>query len=50
LERLSWQVGLPSIELASFAGANDPLSVGYCGGPVEVLSHMVSIGAIVDVV
>jgi hypothetical protein len=38
-EHLSWQMGLPSIELAPFVGANDLVGVGYCGGLVEALSE-----------
>jgi hypothetical protein len=30
-------MGLPGIELTPFAGANDLLDIGYCGGPVEAL-------------
>jgi hypothetical protein len=38
VERLSWQMGLLSVELAPFAGADDPLDIGYYGGPIETLS------------
>jgi hypothetical protein len=38
LERLSRQMGLLGIELTPFTGANNLLSIGYCGGPVEPLS------------
>jgi hypothetical protein len=39
LECLSQQMGLPSIELTPFTSANNPLGIGYCGGPVEALSE-----------
>jgi hypothetical protein len=32
-------MGLPGVELAPFAGADDSLGVGYCGGLVEALSE-----------
>jgi hypothetical protein len=38
LERLSWQMGLPGVELAPFAGLDDLPGVSYYGGPVEALS------------
>ena len=33
---------LPSVVLAPFIGAYDLLSIGYCGGLVEVLSERIS--------
>jgi hypothetical protein len=30
-------MGLPSIELTPFTSANNPLGIGYYGGPVEAL-------------
>ena len=41
LECLGREVSLPSVVLASFAGAYDLLGVGYCSGPVEALSKCV---------
>ena len=35
-------MSLPSVVLASFAGAYNLLGVGYCSGPVEALSECVS--------
>jgi hypothetical protein len=31
-------MGLPGVELAPFAGADDPLDISYYSGPVEALS------------
>jgi len=41
LERLGRQVGLPSIVLATFVGAYNLLSIGYCRRPVQALSECV---------
>ena len=42
LEGLGRQMSLPSVVLASFAGAYDLLGVGHRGWPVETLSKCVS--------
>ena len=42
LECLGWEMSLPSVVLAPFAGAYDLLSIGYRGRPVEALSEHVS--------
>ena len=34
-------MSLPSVVLAPFVGAYDPLSIGYCSGPVEALSECI---------
>ena len=41
LERLGWQVGLPSIVLTPFIGAHHLFSIDYCGWPVEALFERV---------
>ena len=41
LECLGQEVSLPSVVLAPFVGAYDPLSVGYCSGLVEALSERI---------
>ena len=41
LECLGREVSLPSIVLASFTGAYDLLSIGYCSRLVEALSECV---------
>ena len=41
LECLGWEVSLPSLVLAPFAGVYDLFGVGYCSGLVEALSECV---------
>ena len=41
LESLGWEVCLPSVVLAPFAGAYNLLGIGYCGGLVEALSECI---------
>jgi len=39
LQSLSWEVNLPSIELASLIGSHDLCGISHGGGPVEALSE-----------